>query len=552
MLMAAETFTDPVVGQDFFGREDMLALLQKRAQGLSQGYRQNIAILGPELIGKTSLLQHFLMDFKEEKTCIVYIEFRQRESFEEFAQRYVRRFVHVFLRKAGEKDILEETYLEAFQKIAPETARWLNELFSAPKKMKSSRVFVELLDLPSKIHKETGHFTILILDEFDRILGFDLEEPFAHLGKKIMVQKETMYLLASSKLSLARTILRQRLSLLFGHFETVTLEPFEPDQALQYLEKKWKLSALEMETKHFLIFLSGGNPFYLNVFGEHLSTFTPVELRHPLKSVVPVLEKVLFNARGILNQYFNTRMDRIASADTSGQSLAIFQALAKRPQTLKEIRSLFKKSYDIPKRLLTLEETGLFSKNGTFYRLHDRLFGFWLKSCYERKTDMFSGSISEQAIAFRQEAETLMNFFSQQTRRLLHERFLELFSAFNGEMIEMDQKCRYLPRFSEVRFYNGKKGEHLIIGRKDKGHWVSTFFDHEVNEEDVAQFLKQCKHVHNPIYQRILIPLEGITENARLLAKKEGLWTWELPGVNILLDLFGHGPIVRRRRVHHA
>ena len=39
-------FSDPVVGEDFFGRQEIVDVLIKRADGLKSGYRQNIAIIG--------------------------------------------------------------------------------------------------------------------------------------------------------------------------------------------------------------------------------------------------------------------------------------------------------------------------------------------------------------------------------------------------------------------------------------------------------------------------------------------------------------------------
>ena len=52
-------FSDPVVGNRFFGRTESLKVLAKRVDGLKDGFRQNIAVVGPKLIGKSSLVLHF-------------------------------------------------------------------------------------------------------------------------------------------------------------------------------------------------------------------------------------------------------------------------------------------------------------------------------------------------------------------------------------------------------------------------------------------------------------------------------------------------------------
>ena len=64
---------------EFYGRQDLLELLNKRSDALSKGYRQNMAIIGAELIGKTSLLKHWLSQYCDTRIVTVYIEIRHEE-----------------------------------------------------------------------------------------------------------------------------------------------------------------------------------------------------------------------------------------------------------------------------------------------------------------------------------------------------------------------------------------------------------------------------------------------------------------------------------------
>ena len=48
-------FSEPVVGEKFFGREEVLELLNKRVLALKDGYRQNVALTGQSLSGKSSV-----------------------------------------------------------------------------------------------------------------------------------------------------------------------------------------------------------------------------------------------------------------------------------------------------------------------------------------------------------------------------------------------------------------------------------------------------------------------------------------------------------------
>ena len=49
-------FSEPVVGDRFFGREEVLDLFNKRVAALKDGYRQNIALTGQSLSGKSSII----------------------------------------------------------------------------------------------------------------------------------------------------------------------------------------------------------------------------------------------------------------------------------------------------------------------------------------------------------------------------------------------------------------------------------------------------------------------------------------------------------------
>jgi len=67
-------FTEPVTGKDFFGRDKILEVLSKRVGALKSGYRQNIALTGKMLSGKSSILHHFLESLKDASIIPLYIE----------------------------------------------------------------------------------------------------------------------------------------------------------------------------------------------------------------------------------------------------------------------------------------------------------------------------------------------------------------------------------------------------------------------------------------------------------------------------------------------
>ena len=81
-------FSDPVVGERFFGRQEVLDLLNKRVSDLKDGYRQNVALTGQSLAGKSSIIHHFLYTLKEEDHIPVYVEVI-REPFGAFSNKFI-------------------------------------------------------------------------------------------------------------------------------------------------------------------------------------------------------------------------------------------------------------------------------------------------------------------------------------------------------------------------------------------------------------------------------------------------------------------------------
>jgi AAA+ ATPase superfamily predicted ATPase len=101
-------YSEPVIGESFFAREDILALLLKSAKDIRQGYRHNIAITGRGLIGKSSLLLHFLNVIKDYNDLIpLYLNLRDI-NFPEFCSNFINAVLYhslkgrIELSKAGD------------------------------------------------------------------------------------------------------------------------------------------------------------------------------------------------------------------------------------------------------------------------------------------------------------------------------------------------------------------------------------------------------------------------------------------------------------------
>ena len=81
-------FNEPAVAEKFFGRQEVLGLLTRRVSDLREGYRQNIALTGQSLVGKSSIILHFIQMLKEEDFIPVYVEVL-KEPFKSFSDKFI-------------------------------------------------------------------------------------------------------------------------------------------------------------------------------------------------------------------------------------------------------------------------------------------------------------------------------------------------------------------------------------------------------------------------------------------------------------------------------
>src|SRR3989339_252459 len=115
---------------EFYGRQDLLELLNKRSDALSKGYRQNMAIIGAELIGKTSLLKHWLSQYCDTRIVTVYIEIRHEEA-NSFGERFIGNLFFSFLKNShnGLKDDIV-FLLERCAKYIPKTTTFARKILA--------------------------------------------------------------------------------------------------------------------------------------------------------------------------------------------------------------------------------------------------------------------------------------------------------------------------------------------------------------------------------------------------------------------------------------
>ncbi|MFC1698958.1 ATP-binding protein [Candidatus Omnitrophota bacterium] len=542
-------FSDPVVGEKFFGRQAILSLLAKRAGGLKDGFRQNIAILGPKLIGKSSLILHFFSHFQHPQIIPIYIDLRAN-SFHHFVYKFIGTLLYQCLKNKGLEGTDEFITLKKnAQKHIPKTLEAISAIENNMKNAQSDKAFAALINLTTTLKQESGISAIVMLDEFHFLDSYKLRAPYANLAKEIMVQKDTMYILLSSQVNYAKKVLIGELSLLFGNFETLYLEHFDYPTSCKFLQKRFQHLGLPDNLQDFLIDFCKGHPFYL----DSLSTLL-VEKARSLKEkkaaisprlIAEAFNSLIYHSTGILNQYFTSRLSHNLNGADYSNFIPILLSATESGAQLRQIAQVSgRQPKKITKQINYLLEKDLLTKVGAFYRIQDRLFRFWLKSVYQRKSGSLAQDPNAESEEFLKEIEDLIAIFTQQNQLNLAEKVSNLLKSCNNEIVMLHNKLFRFWRFEEVRPWPKPNSQEYILARYKEGCWLFWIKNEGVDETRLQEFINLSKKSKLKIRKLILITLKKLDLNVKLLALEKRVWIWTKSELNLILDLYGKQQVV--------
>ncbi len=545
-------FSDPVVGENFFGRQVMIDLLIKRANALKSGYRQNVAIIGHQQLGKTSILRQFLHVHRDPEVLAIYVEIKL-QVLDYFVDQFVRALLYQYLVQHGAVDPTD-TLKNLTEKAAiniPKTVLRIHEIASLLKHRHAEEAYAKLFDLTHVLKEETGKHCIVILDEFHRLGEFGIKNAFSDFGKRIMVQKDTMYILSSSSFSQSRKILAEKLSLLFGNFERVYLEAFDFDTSFQFIDQKLAPLAISGLLRSFLTSMTDGHPFFLETLVSRVKdiALTRGEQEVSRQSVAEALLKLMYESQGVWNQYFSKLISPWTQPISRGSHVLILAEIAKGKNRIKEIALAVNRSQkETASQLQELIENELIIKTGIFYRFHSRTFRAWLREVYEKKELSLLGT-SGKSESF---LNRVLEMIAQEEEILstdIGERVMGLFRNFKDDIVDWGEKRRKLPRFSEFVCLPAltpvKAGSTRDIIAKGGGRcWVCKIVEEKATEKEVLELVRGTANKKSA-HTKVLLALDGLDENAKLLAKEKHVLTMGLSRLNLLMDLYDNAPVIQ-------
>lgn len=525
---------------NFFGRDNYLDILKKRITSFLEGYRQNIAIIGDEYIGKTSLIFKFLSIFCDNRVVVVYLEVRP-DTLNSFVRKFIGVLLYNFLTNSGlplKEDL--DYLIEKSSRYIPETVKKIRSLLDLSEKNKKLNLFCELLSLTDILKRETGKRCVVIFDEFHNLEYLGVKNLYREWSKLLVTQKNTMYIVTSSRKFKAKNILTKDLSLLFGNFETIEMEPFDIKTSTQFLTQRLSGANLGPGLKDFILDFSGGYPIYLEIIASSLRENKQIEL-------VDVLQNLLFEEQGLLNLRFCDYIKRLGESNFSNDYFSILTLVAGGRNKIKDIAHIMRKTKtELQPRINHLLEFDAINRSADFLRLNDKVFGFWLRFIYQEKLSSLTHDAKSQKIKFRENIADLINDFKTSANKPVQERLIEILRLFEDEVMQLEKKRIKLNHFREIkplelscRFL--KDG---LLGRSQECVWIVAFKNDQLTEEDIAEFSRECKKYRHKTQRKIIVTSRDIDDNTRLRAIEEKIWAWDIDNLNQIFGLFSKPGVV--------
>lgn len=510
-------------------RPQLAARLHQRLAAFRDGFRHNLALIGPPGSGKSFQLQRLLAE-PPPGLLLLYCPL-YRESCRSFLSRFLSAVV-----QAGPG--------------LPNTAAAVQAAEQLVGRRLYGEAFNRALDTVPVLSKERGMPCVLVLDEFLFLEELGLGHAFHELGKRVMTWNSTLFILSSSACFRARLILRERLQLLFGQFELLELEAVDPASAEAWLHQELRGIRGAREIVPFLLQWLGGSPWYLTVFLKRFRELAALRKGPPALELLflQTAWDILGVSDGPLHQWCGSQAEMLAHSRTGSRALEALLQIADNARTTTAIAGRIGRA-GLSAALQLLVEQDLVERNGMCWTIRNPVLRCWLSTVYAAQRREARASGPEMRARFDQYLRTLWTQWTQRHQLSFAQQIVELFGRFNEDTVSLDAKTGRLPKFEAIRTQPpavpateaaGRGGADTYLVADGQGRrWCAAVQTGPVGEQEIARFDAFCRGQSPKPSRKLIIVKTHLDETSRLLAKAANMWVWEPQDLRALMELYG-------------
>jgi hypothetical protein len=518
-------------------RASLTAHVAQRLGGLREGFRHNIALVGPQGNGKSHLAEHAIRSLDPSILRIVC-------PLQPLAPHgLARQLAAAVLRSVV--DDPDAASLEALcdraARLAPQTVQSVIQLDRSATGHWQGESLVQALDLIPVLHRELDRPCVLVLDEFLHLADIGGAHLFHELGKRVVTWPFAVFLLTSSWPTRARQILRERLHLLFGQFELISLGPVEARPTLAWMEQELSATADGHDLLTVLLQWTGQSVWALRLLVRRMRELG-VLMGSPARVdvlAVRALWDVLGSSEGALHQWYVARMQRLDGVRYGALAREALMALADGAKTAAAVGQRCQTHRHVPQALQLLLEQDLVARRGACWVIPDPMLRLWLTEVQDPIHAWRVAETLRTAERFERAARTMLGAWLRSARCSLIDRVTSLFGYFCNETIALQHKTGRLPTFRDYRAVAVGPLVWQLIADAPGQRWCSLVADVLIDEAAISGFERFCQQQHPRPSRKVVIAPEGLDPNAKLQAKESGMWVWELEDLRLLCLLYG-------------
>jgi len=288
------------------------------------------------------------------------------------------------------------------------------------------------------------------------------------------------------------------------------------------------------------VHFTGGYPFYLKIISDGL-------IKSNGENLIEIIEEMLFDSSGILNQRFTNYLKRFLDSNHSQDYISLLHLTASGHNKIKDIAHHMRKSKkELDIKISKLLELDAVTRSGDFLKINDRIFSFWIKFVYQEKNQSLTFDAKNQKNIFRKNIELMIKDFLDNAEKPLVERMTEILKLFEDDTMQLERKKLRLSHFREIKPLEFSRGNlrQGLIGRSSDALWIMAIKPDYLTEDDIAEFAKECKKYRHKLQKKIIVTLRDVDANAKLRALEEKIWTWDINSVNQIFDLFSKPRVI--------
>ena len=295
-----------------FDRKEEIRRIVERVSAIKVSARNDIVLVGPRRVGKSSLLNYLEFELGKKGFFAVKMDCEGHDLVS-----FLRSYGNAVVAASLEDKTLARKFLEGMRKGFAEAVTALAELLGLVsgvelklgeflklriefEKTLAGRPLNEqeiesLAEKTLALPETLGGKFVLLFDEFQETSGFKLHGKGFHASLRRITQnqKNAVYVFTGSAVGMIRDIFGNPSNPLAGNAEIMAVKPFSKEITFDFLEKRFSRAGRRPggKAKEFVFQVTGGFPSYLNWLG--LSMLQSSKMRElGLKEAQEAFEKM--------------------------------------------------------------------------------------------------------------------------------------------------------------------------------------------------------------------------------------------------------------------